>query len=372
MLFSQIPGLDDIKNTLINAVKQNHVAHAQLFAGNEGSANLAMALAFSTFINCENRQEYDACGACNSCNKHLKLIHPDLHFIFPVTTTKNVSKDPSSKQLLKEWRDFCFSNIYGGVYEWLDILGAENKQLNIPVSEARNIIQDLSLKAFEGKYKVQIVWLPEYMNQQTANGILKIIEEPPDKTLFLLVAQDYEKLLSTITSRCQMVKIRSFSDEEVKQHIMQQYAVDEGRAGQLAFIAEGDMNKAKQLLENVDNDHREFFRNWMLNCYYQKFSELIQISDQFHALGREGQKSVFQYGLNILREVLILKTSGEALVKLGDEDKKFVLKFSQTLNTESIEQITSLINEAFYHIERNGYGKIIFFDASVKVCGKFA
>ena len=211
MRFSDIIGLEDTKQQLIAAVKSNHVAHAQLFFGSEGSANLALALAFATYINCTNQSDSDSCGTCASCTKIDKLVHPDVQFIFPVSSTKKVTgKSVVSSSYMNEWRSFILNNPYSGIEQWSASYGAENKQSNISKEESRNIIKNLSLKAFEAEYKIMLIWLPEFMHPSAANGILKILEEPPKKTIFLLVTNDYEKLLTTILSRCQFLRFDLF------------------------------------------------------------------------------------------------------------------------------------------------------------------
>ena len=247
MLFSQIPGLTGVKKQLIESVKRNHVAHAQLFAGKEGSANLAMALAFTNYLNCENPGEEDACGVCPSCQKNQKFIHPDVNFIFPTSaTTKFKREDATSEKFLVEWRKFLKKSIYGNVADWAQDFGWENKQLIIPRQESRNIVKALSLKAFEGTYKVMIVWLPETMNVNAANGILKILEEPPKNTIFLLVSNAPSLLLTTITSRTQQLTIPSFSDEDIRGVTKNLEGVDltDERASRIAYMAEGNMRLA--------------------------------------------------------------------------------------------------------------------------------
>ena len=225
MRFGDIYGLEEIKRGLIEAVQKGHVAHAQLFSGPTGSANLALALAFITYINCENPTE-DSCGTCASCQKNTKFIHPDVHFIFPVSSTTRITgKDVLSTNFLKEWRHFLEEDPYGDIADWSVVFGGENKQLNISKGESKSIIQKLSLKAFEGGYKTILIWLPEYMHASAANGILKVLEEPADRTLFLLVTQNHEKLLGTILSRTQKVFIRSFNPSEISA-ILQNQSVD--------------------------------------------------------------------------------------------------------------------------------------------------
>ncbi|MCR6637810.1 MAG: DNA polymerase III subunit delta [Sporocytophaga sp.] len=370
MLFSQIKGLEETKASLIASVKNRHVAHAQLFAGPEGSGSLAMALAYATYINCEEKGETDSCGTCASCNKFNKLIHPDLHFVFPVSTTKSVSKDASSALFMKEWRNFIAENPYGGLIEWGNFIGAENKQLNISVDESRNIIKTVVLKSFEAEYKIMVIWLPEQMNSSSANAILKVLEEPPVKTIFLLITQNPDKIITTVLSRTQRVKIRPFTDEEVTKFLMEEKQLDEKKARQVAYLADGNLNEGLRLLQQAEEDNHQMFREWMRLCYKKvNILELVDWSEAFQKLGREGQKNLFQYGLNILRETLICRLNSKELLRLNEEDLKFVDGFSKALNEVKIENISKSLNEAYYHIERNANAKIVFLDLSLQISG---
>jgi DNA polymerase-3 subunit delta' len=370
VLFSQIKGLEETKASLIASVKNRHVAHAQLFAGPEGSGSLAMALAYATYINCEAKGETDSCGTCPSCNKFNKLIHPDLHFVFPVSTTKSVTKDASSASFMKEWRNFIAENPYGGPIEWGNYIGAENKQLNISVEESRNIIKTVTMKSFEAEYKIMVIWLPEQMNSSSANAILKVLEEPPVNTIFLLVTQNPDKIITTVLSRTQRVKVRPFTDEEVTRYFIEEKHLEEKQAKQIAYLADGNLNEGIRLLEQSEEDNHQMFREWMRLCYKKNnILDLVDWSESFQKLGREGQKNLFQYGLNIMRETLICRLNSKQLLRLNEEDLKFVEGFSKALNEVKIENISKGLNEAYYHIERNANAKIVFLDLSLQISG---
>lgn len=262
MLFKDIPGLEETKKQLIQAVKNNHIAHAQLFLCKNGGANLPLALAYTTYLNCEQPLENDSCGSCSSCSKNAKIVHPDVHFVYPVSSTKNITgKDVVSTNFLKEWRGFLLANPYGNVNQWMMAFGGENKQVNISKEESRQVIKRLSLKSFEGKYKVMIIWLPEYMNGASANAILKILEEPPERIIFLLVCNDDEQLLTTILSRTQIVKIRQFGDNEIMQLLVEQHEINETKAERLAHLADGNLNEAMTLIEGSEEDNHDLFRS---------------------------------------------------------------------------------------------------------------
>ncbi len=370
MLFADIPGLVEIKKTLINSVKQSHIAHAQLFLGKDGSANLAMAIAYAQYINCEEPSDNDSCGSCASCFKFNKLIHPDLHFVFPVNTTKDVPKDPSSLLFMKDWRATIIQNPFITAHQWGNIIGTENKQLIINTEESRNIIKTLALKSFEGEYKVMIIWLPELMKTEGANAILKILEEPPAKTVFLMVSNNMDRLLTTIQSRTQKIMIPPFSDEEVKNYLKTNYSIEEKQATRISFLADGDMNEAIQLSdEHREEDNHDIFRDWMRHCYnlFKSTSYLLELNqwtEAFSKLGREGQKTMLLYGINIFRETLLYKHTADKLVRLPQADLEFVEKFSKILSNEKIEIISNRLNETYYHIERNANAKIAFMNTT--------
>lgn len=369
MQFSEITGLSEVKQHLINSVANNHLAHAQLFLGPEGSANLAMALAFATYLNCENRQESDACGKCPACTKSGKLIHPDLHFVYPVSSTKKiVGKDVLSINFINEWRSFA-KNPYGNISDWGNFYGGENKQVNISKGESRQIIRNLSLKAFEGRFKIMIIWMPEYMHPSAANGILKVLEEPPENTIFLLVANDVEKLLTTILSRTQSLRIRAFTDPEVEQFLVEKHFVDTTRARQIAQVADGNLNEALRLLDQTEDDNHKLFREWMRFCFTKDFSKMIEWADHYQKMNKVSQQTLLKYALTMIRESLISYFSPGSLQRLNGEELEFVKNFSGVMNPDKLEKITNSLNEAYYHLERNANAKILFADLSLQIAG---
>lgn len=370
MLFSDIEGLHEIKRHLINSVVNNHIAHAQLFVGPEGSANLAMAWAFAAYLNCENRQESDACGSCSSCVKINKLIHPDLHFVYPVSATKNTSgKDLVSTTFINDWRAFLKEQPYGLLSDWSNAYGGENKQGNISKAESRHIIKNLSLKAFEGRYKIMIIWMPEYMHPTAANGILKVLEEPPEKTIFLLVAHDMEKLLITILSRTQKVVIPSFSDDEVESYLKNRHGLDSPRARQIVHMADGNINEALRLLNEAEDDTHKMFRDWMRFCFTRDFTKMVEWAENYQKMNKISQKSLLMYGLTMMRETLIANYSPGNLQRLQGEELEFVKNFSKVIDADKLEKISDNLNVAYYHLERNANPKILFADLSLLIAG---
>ncbi|WP_337043036.1 DNA polymerase III subunit delta' [Emticicia sp. 17c] len=358
MLFREITGLQDIKQSLVGTVANNHVAHAQLFHGGEGTANLALALAYATYVNCENKQADDACGKCPSCLKMSKLAHPDVTYIFPTAGGKSVL----SENFMAQWRSFVKETPFGNLSDWLEKIGV--KQGNIPAEEARQLIQKLALKSYEGGYKIVIIWQAEYLHNTTANALLKILEEPPEQTLFLLVVSSMERLLTTIISRTQRVAIRKFSENELVQYLATK-DVSQERARQIAFLSEGNMHKALEILEKAEDTDHAWFANWMRMCYALNLQKLVPMADEFDARSKEQQKGLLEYGLSIFREIFLYSNGGQNLIRLENDELVFVQRFSTAINMNNLEQIIDTLGEAFYHIERNARAKIVFLDISL-------
>ena len=295
--------------------------------------------------------------------KNQKFIHPDVNFIFPTSaTTKFKREDATSEKFLVEWRKFLKKSIYGNVADWAQDFGWENKQLIIPRQESRNIVKALSLKAFEGTYKVMIVWLPETMNVNAANGILKILEEPPKNTIFLLVSNAPSLLLTTITSRTQQLTIPSFSDEDIRGVTKNLEGVDltDERASRIAYMAEGNMRLALELVHEADNETYDFFKNWMRQCFTYNFSELVQLAEEFQKKGKSFQKELLNASSKTLRETLISTQEVDQLNRVPDSEKGFIQKFGSVFSPDKIMQVAPQISEAYYHVERNANPKSSF------------
>ena len=372
MRFGDIHGLEETKKHLISSAQRNHVAHAQLFSGVEGSALLPMALAFASYLNCEKPTATDSCGECSSCSKSYKYVHPDIHFVFPVSATENVKvKDAISKVFLPAWRTFLNDNPYGSLTDWGMAFGGENKQLNISRQESREMIDALSLKAFEGKYKVMIIWMPERMHPAAANGILKILEEPAANTVFLLVSPDKEQLLRTIRSRTQLVRIPPFNNTELIYLLVNEYSIDSTKAKQLAHLADGSLRTALMIHQEADINLHTMFIDWMRNCFAHNFIELSGDAEKFATLSKSAQKTLLLYGLEILRESLVACQEEDKLLRMTGDEIVFVKKFSKTLNTNLIDRLARQLSESHYHLERNANAKIVFMNLSIIFSNSF-
>lgn len=360
MRFQSIPGLEEEKSTLIHSVKTNHVAHALLFHGKPGSGNLALALAFGTFLNCESPLENDSCGSCASCVKMDKMVHPDVNFIFPTAGGKKVL----SETFLTEWRSFAIENPYAEISDWLEKINI--KQGNIPVEEARQLIQNLSLKSYEGGYKLVYIWLPEYLNSATANAILKILEEPPAQTIFMLVCHQSQQLLTTIISRTQRFPVSKFTAKAIE-GVLSLKGVTANRAKEIAYLSDGNMNKAIQLAAAKGGEFQEWFAAWMRAIYGFNVEELVNKADEFDSQSKEQQKQLLEYGLEIFREIFLTASGNEAMVKLETKALEFVQKFSKVFPIHQLPKFTEMFDEAIFHLERNVRAKIMFLDLSLQM-----
>ena len=337
------------------------IPHAMLFLGPGGCGKLALAIALAQYILCENKSAGESCGTCRNCSKVHKLVHPDLHFTYPIVGTKM-----TSPQFLGQWRTALLENAYLDINHWLQFIGAENKQGNINKDECLRIIKQMSLKSFESDYKILIIWLPEYL-QKEGNRLLKLIEEPPEKTIFILVAEEQERILYTILSRCQIVKFNALSDEEVVTGVMEKTGIGQAQAEAAAHLANGDLNEAITLSNNAENDNAVLFLEWMRKCYKGNGAELVPWAEKFATLGRERQKHFFQYGLHFMREFMLYKLTGSEQVRLRKPELDTVRNLSKVVAFEKIEPITQLFNDSFYFIERNANAKVLGLDASIQM-----
>jgi DNA polymerase-3 subunit delta' len=370
MNFSQIPGQKEIKAKLLRSVKEERVSHAQLFTGPEGCGSMALALAYARYVSCENRTDYDSCGTCKSCVKYEKLIHPDLHFVFPVIKGKKAT-DPVSDNYLEEWREFVKRSPYFTLNNWMDSIEVGNAQGMIFASEASEIIKKLSLKTFESDYKIMIIWLPEKMHQATANKLLKMIEEPPEKTLFLLVSEEPDKVIPTILSRCQLVKVPSFNSSDIEKYLTDRFSIAPDKASDISRVSNGNITRAIELCENEDSSlaNLERFKSLMRFAWKRDIVSIINWSEEISTTGREAQKNFISFSMRLLRENLMLSLNQlkNSLVSLTGEEATFSENFHPFINQNNIYPLTEEFNLVYSHIESNGNAKIIFLDLALKV-----
>jgi DNA polymerase III subunit delta' len=389
MLFKNVIGQADVKLHLVNMVQQDRISHALLFLGKEGCGALPLAIAFAQYIVCEkvnrkgtapagpslfgeeappptqNQGMPDACGECPSCQKMLQLMHPDVHFSYPVIPRKSGDK-PLSSDYISEWREFIAKYPYGNSYDWLQFIGAENKQGNISAHECNNIIHKLSLKSFESGFKILLMWMPEYLGNE-GNKLLKLIEEPPPDTLFLLVAENESLILQTILSRTQLVKIPALTNQEITSALVSKANMAEDPARQIALIAEGNYHEALQLMQHADEDWQSLLREW-LNAIL-KGGPIAQVKwiDEVSKLGREKQKQFLRYFNHLLEQAIRLQAMGADNLHLADKDKDFAARLNKIAGFSQQQAIIEELDKSSYYIERNANPKMLFHALTIKL-----
>ncbi|MCB4807282.1 DNA polymerase III subunit delta' [Tamlana sp. 62-3] len=375
MLFNDVIGQEHIKKHLTQSADNGRIPHAQLFVGNEGCGTLPIALAYAQYILCNNSNGENS-GGNDACNLKFKnFSHPDLHFAFPVTTSDKVKKHPVSSHYLEEWRQLLTEQPYGNLFDWYKLLGVDNKQGQIGVDEAQDIVKSLSLKAYEGGYKILLVWMAEKMNTAAANKLLKLIEEPPAKTIFLLIAEDEEQIINTIRSRCQVLHFPPLAENDVKEALIKQFNIAEADATKIAHQANGNYNKACDLVysDSEDLQFEKWFVFWVRTAFKAKgnkaaIHDLISWSEEVAKTGRETQKQFLNFCLDFFRQALLLNYNANDLVFFEPKSEAFNLaKFAPFIHGNNIMDISNELQDAIYHIERNGNSKIILTDLSIKL-----
>ncbi len=371
MQFKDIIGHQNVKKRLINSVKEGRISHAQLFLGSEGCGNLPLAIAYAQYISCLEKSEMDSCGECESCIKYEKLIHPDLHFVFPVASSAEVKDKPTSTKYIAQWREAILDEPYLSLAHWQNRIETGNKQLLISKNESEDILKTLSLKTYESEYKVMIIWYPERFNIASGNKLLKIIEEPPSKTLFILVAQDSEQILTTILSRTQLVKVGRIQEEVLQTELVKKYNLEASIAGKIAHQSDGNFITAQKLIEHsaTEEEFHDLFKVWMRSAFTGKVDGLIAWSENMASttFGREKQKQFLKYSLHVFRESLMSNYGDSEMGRVASNEVKFLSNFSPYIHGANCIEIIELFNDAFYHIERNANPKILFLDVSLKL-----
>ena len=369
MQLKNIIGQQKIKKQLIKTVKEGRISHSQLFLGPEGSGNLALAIAYAQYICCTNKNNDDSCNECPSCTKYQKIIHPDLHFVFPVNTTQAIIKDPVSDDFIGKWRESIIENPYLALNQWYDVIGIENKQGLINIFESKAILRKLNLKSFESDYKIMIIWHPEKMNAAAANKLLKLFEEPPAKTIFLLVSDSTDQIIPTILSRSQIVKIPKIENNELATYIKEIFKLDDKKIEEIINLSDGNYSKTLEIINNSEEyeNNLEKFIQLMRLCYGKKILEILEWIDDMVSTGRERQKKFLDYSLAIIRKNLLLSLNQTEIAYLTAKESDFSKKFHLFINDSNASQITNEINKAYTDIERNAYCRIVFLDLSFKL-----
>ena len=396
MQFKEIIGQKEVKQQLVELVRHNRLSHALLFLGKEGNGSLQLAIALAQYLTCEKanpkrqisnsnislfgedpaksgpdnyrdqnpKSEMDSCGECSSCKKASQLIHPDIHFSYPVVTKKSGSP-PISTDYISEWREFMKNYPYGNVYDWLQFIGAENKQGNITAQECNDIIRKLSLKSFESEYKILILWMPEYLGNE-GNKLLKLVEEPPPNTLFVLVAENESLILPTIVSRCQLLKIPALETTEVQEALMNRNNTSAEIARQAAAVSEGNYREALQLVQHADEDWQSLLREW-LNAIL-KTGPVAQTKwvEEISRLGREKQKQFLRYFNHLLEQAIRLKLMGQN-VYLPETERDFANRLNRIAGIAQQKAMIEELDNATYYIERNANAKILFHALTIKL-----
>ena len=368
-MFDNIIGQKEYIASLRTAIDNNRLPHALLISGNEGSGSLALAYAAAQYLICPHRHDGDACGQCPQCLQLGKLQHPDVHFVFPVVRKKNQKEAPISLDYMSEWRNAFLNNHYLTLNEWTTTSGEENKQAGIFVAEANNIIKTLSVKPFESDYRVMIIWLPEKMNEETANKLLKIIEEPNDMTHFFLVSQEPERIIGTIQSRVQRINLPPIADVDIQQALVSRFDCPQDKAIDYARMSHGSYVEALKLLN--DDEERSFyftkFCEMMRLSYAKKLFEMKEWSEEMSGIGRERQKAYLQYAQQMIRENFIMNFNTPSLNYLNENERTFSSRFHAFVNHNNVAGIMDELALAEKDIMQNVNAKMVFFDLSLKL-----
>lgn len=371
MKFSDVIGQEEVKQRLRQMVSEDRVPHAIMLCGPRGSGKMALALAFASYLLCRDRSGGDACGACPQCAMTAKLAHPDLHFSYPVIRPSGTGSEHkmSSEDFASEWRGLLLQGPYFTIEQWLACMGAANQQAQMGVGESDALSRALSLKSSQGGYKVAVLWLPERMNAECANKMLKLLEEPPQATVFILVCEEPEMLIDTIKSRAQRIDVRRIADEDIERALVERRGIDPDGARMLARAAGGSWLGALEELD-AGNENKEFldmFISLMRLAYMRKIKDLKKWSDTTAALGRERQKRMLEYFLRLVRENFMYNFRNPQLCYMTRDEENFARNFSPYINEANVLEISAMMNRAIRDIGQNANAKIVFFDMATNI-----
>ncbi|HKK58009.1 MAG TPA: DNA polymerase III subunit [Salinivirga sp.] len=368
MKFSEVLGQHKVKKQLTGMSASGRISHNLLFTGPKGSGKLPLAMAYAQFLLCENPTETDSCGECSSCKRISNLEHPDLHLVYPVIKKKSTDK-PKSDDFIELFRELFKAQPYFSYIDWVVKLNAENKQAGIFVSENEALIHKLSLKSYGGKYKIFIFWMMEKVNMETANKLLKALEEPPEKTIFLLISDRTELILPTIISRSQLIRTQILQTDEIAEGLRAQFKMPENEAQKLAVFADGSFNKAISLVANSDElgKNLDRFIEYFRMSYSFNIENINKIVNDFKTMSRDNIVEFLQYCLFLVRNNMALNMQLEDMVHLTEEERKFSQNFSKMINPSTANLLSRELEEAIFHITRNVNTKIVMFDLAIKI-----
>jgi len=368
MQFKEVLGQEQAKTRLIKSVKDQRISHAQMFFGPPGTGKLPLAIAYAQYICCTSPKEDDSCGGCPSCIKFAKLAHPDLHFVFPVVNLKHAGSKTVSDDFIGRWRETVIAHPYISEHQWYEVMGAENKQGFISRSESNAVLRKLSLKSYESEFKVLVVWLAEKMNAPAANSLLKLLEEPPQKTIFLLVSENTDLILPTILSRTQMIRIPPLDPQSIREGLQQRYPGKEDMVQDVIRRSNGNYSTAVRLMESdeLDSEHFEEFVFLMRKCYMREIIEIQKWTERIAGWGRERLKMFLTYGLRLIRENFMLNLQQEEITFMSRKESEFSRKFSAFIHQGNVFGMAREFERAIDHIEANGQAKIVLLDLAIK------
>lgn len=367
MFFRDIAGKESVKKNLTKAVDSGRIPHAQLFLGKEGSGALPMALAFASYIQCQNRTDGDSCGVCSHCIKSHKLIHPDIHFSFPVVKFGDKKRaDTTSDDFLPKWREIIKTNPDMNTSDWLQHIDADNNLPNINVKECNDIMHKLNMMSFESDNKILIMWLPEYLHNE-GNRLLKLIEEPTDNTFIILVAENQDMILQTILSRCQLVKIPLYENYEISNFLSEKYGINDEQAIQFANLADGNINAASNIAKNEATDFSEMLISWLRVAYKSDAVEINEWIKGISEMDKDDQKNFFEYGLHFFRQYLYRMLTKTENVQLTVKELDVAVKMEKIISPSKAEIIITLLNDAIENINRNINLRIMLFSDTLTI-----
>lgn len=368
MYFKDIIGQESVKSRLILSANQGIVPHAQLFSEPSGAGAFPLALAYARYLNCKHRSATDSCGTCSSCKKFDQLVHPDIHFVFPIILSKEKKKEICD-DYLPEWRQFVSENPYFDIDKWVNYMGTHSTQALIPVKEASEIISKLSLKPLEAAYRCVLIWMPEKMNEESSNRLLKLIEEPPINTIFLLITENPDQIISTIISRTQRISIRGIEKDAIAEAMESKYALSAQDAIQVASMSQGSMIKAMEMISLNEEKafYLDLFISMMRNSWTKNVKGMKEAAETFASLGKEKQKNFFAYAQHMIRENFIYNIGNPSLIALNQNESTFSTKFAPYVNERNVEDLVSELELAERHVTQNVNPRFVFFDISLKI-----